>query len=84
MISLEWQSQTWLPLFQFTRPHMRPQVDLTRVLAELTPVCDPWELAAWFVQPSPWLANRTPLDALAGDLPAVLDAARAERFVVNG
>lgn len=84
VISFEWQSQIWLPLFQFARPDLRPPPELARVLAELTPVCDPWELAAWFVQPNPWLANRTPLDALASDLPAVLDAARAERFVVNG
>ena len=84
VISFEWQSQTWLPLFQFTRPDLRPLPALARVLAELTSVCDPWELAAWLVQPNPWLANRTPVDALAANLPAVLDAARAERFVVNG
>ncbi len=84
VINFEWQSQTWLPLFQFQRPDMQPQAELARVLAELTPVYDPWELASWFVQPNPWLADRTPLDTLAADLPAVLNAARAERFVVNG
>lgn len=84
VISLEWQSQTWLPLFQFMHVDMQPQAELARVLAELTPVCDPWELASWFAQPNPWLADRTPVDTIATDLPAVLNAARAERFVVNG
>lgn len=84
VISFEWQSQTWLPLFQFTRLDMQPQVELARVLAELTPVCDAWELATWFAQPNPWLADRTPVDTMATDLPALLNAARAERFVANG
>ena len=84
VISFEWQTLTWLPLFQFRRADMRPQPGLVQVLAELTPVCDPWELANWFIQPNPWLADCTPVDTLLADLPALLNAARAERFVANG
>ncbi len=79
VICFEWQSQIWLPWFQFNRFDMAPQPELGQVLAELTCVYDPWELANWFAQPNPWLADRTPVDTLASDLSAVLHAARVSR-----
>lgn len=79
VICFEWQSQIWLPWFQFNRFDMTPQPELGQVLAELTCVYDPWELANWFAQPNPWLADRTPVDTLASDLSAVLHAARVSR-----
>ena len=83
LISFEWQSQSWLPLFQFNRLDMTPQPELCQVLAELSAVYDAREMANWFVQPNPWLADRTPADALPFDVAAVLNAARADRFVDN-
>jgi hypothetical protein len=57
---------------------------LKAVLVELVGVYDDWELATWFAQPNPWLADCTPADTLAVAAPEVLSAARAERFVEVG
>lgn len=84
VMSLEWQSQTWLPLFQFNRLDMTPQPELALIFAELAPVLDAWELASWFAQPNAWLADRTPAAMIVLDLPAVLNASRADRFIFNG
>lgn len=84
VISFEWASKVWLPLFQFNRVDMRPQVGLGPVLAQLTSVFNAWQLANWFAQPNPWLWDRTPATMLGLDLSAVLHAARADRFVVDG
>lgn len=83
VIGFEWQSRTWLPLFQFNLFDMTRPPALGQVLTELIPVYDPWELASWFAQPNPWLADRVPADALEHDPSAVLQAARADRFIAN-
>ncbi len=57
---------------------------LKPILLELISVYDAWELAKWFAQPNAWLADRLPADTLANDPSAVLQAARAERFISNG
>lgn len=81
IICVEWQSEGWLPLFQFDPVNMtiRPQIE--PVVAELSCIYSPWDLAFWFSQPNPWLACRTPADSLLTDLATVLQAARADRFV---
>lgn len=84
VISFEWQSQTWIPLFQFNRFDMTPQPELGQVITELSSIYDTWELANWFARPNPWLSDRIPVDTLVSDLPAVLNAARAERFIACG
>ncbi len=84
LICFEWQAQSWLPLFQFTRPDLTPDPRLRPVFAELTEMYDHWGLAAWFSLPNPWLAQRAPVDTLHCDHRAVLDAARAERFALSG
>lgn len=83
LMGFNWQSKTWLPLFQFNRLDMTRRPELRQVFAELTPVYDPWELASWFAQPNPWLDERIPADALDTDPSAVLQAARADRFIAN-
>ena len=83
VIGFLWQSRTWLPLFQFNLPDMTLAPALGQVLAELTPVYDAWELANWFSQPNPWLADCVPAEALESDPFAVLQAARVCRFIAN-
>ena len=78
-----WQSRTWLPLFQFNSLDMTRAPALGQVLAELTPVYDDWELANWFSQPNPWLADCVPAEALEPDPLAVIEAARVCRFIAN-
>lgn len=80
VISIEWQSKLWLPMFQFQPAGMALRTGLSAVLAELVVVCNDWEVATWFTQPNPWLADATPADSLAVGTVQVLDAARAVRF----
>jgi hypothetical protein len=84
VICFGWEARVWLPLFQFNRVDMTPHIGLGQVLAQLSSVFSAWELANWFAQPNPWLGDRTPAARLGWNLPAVLNAARADRFVVDG
>lgn len=84
VVSFEWLSSIWLPMFQFNPSDMSRQSGLDEVLSELVPVCDGWEIASWFAQPNPWLGDALPADRLASTAPDVLVAARAERFVIAG
>ena len=84
IISFEWQSCIWLPLFQFNPIDLSPHAGLDQVLAELKSVHASVELAQWFVSPNEWLSGRMPAQALLDDIPSLLDAARAERFIVRG
>ncbi len=83
IICFEWQSQLWMPLFQFNPLHMTIRPQIQPVVAELSCIYGPWDLAFWFSQPNPWLTDRAPADALLSDLPMVLQAARADRFISN-
>jgi hypothetical protein len=83
VVSFVWRGQTWLPLFQFD-PDMQPRADACAIVAELVGVYDDWELALWFVQPSEWLDDATPLERFGANPFDVLQAARIDRFVANG
>lgn len=83
VIGFEWESRTWIPIFQFNLVDMMRPPALGPVLAELVPVYDSWELASWFALPNSWLGDRVPVDALEHDPSAVLQAARADRFIAD-
>lgn len=82
--SFAWRQTFWVPMFQFSPLQPAWGQGAREVLAELGPVLDGWQLAAWFARANGWLAGRRPLDLLATDLPLVLAAARADRYVVTG
>ena len=84
VISVEWQSKIWLPLFQFSPTGMVLRTGLSSVLAELVVCYDEWGLADWFAQSNVWLADSAPADVLAVAAPQVLIAARAARCVDVG
>ena len=84
VFSFAWLDTYWLPMFQFDTAGLGPRAESRAVLRELVEVLDGWTLAVWFVQPSNCLASRSPLDLLRSDLPAVLQAARLQRYVVKG
>ncbi len=84
VICFDWQGRRWIPWFQFNRHSLHPHRQLRQVLAELNAVYDPWELGNWFATPNPWLADCLPVSLLVADLPGVLHAARADRFIANG
>ena len=84
VVSFEWLSRIWLPVFQFNRADMSRQSGLDTVLAELVTIFDDWEMAQWFATPNLWLDNKAPADLLATAAPDVFQAARAERFAIAG
>jgi hypothetical protein len=84
VICFSWQSQDWLPWFQFNSLTLQPHPQLKVLFDELADVYEPRELAEWFAEPNPWLAGLAPVDSLLSDLPAVLHAARADRYIANG
>jgi hypothetical protein len=84
VFGFEWHGCLWMPLFQFELHDLSVREAPRQVLAELGAVFDSWSLATWFTQPNVWLCEQRPIDTLGKNLPAVLDAARADRFIANG
>lgn len=80
----EWRDALWVPMFQFELRDLSIKQRSRQVLAELPVSYDGWAIAAWFVRPNSWLNERRPVDLLDSNLPALLDAARADRFVALG
>lgn len=73
-----------LPLFQFDPVTATPRPSMAPVLSELRDVFDEAELALWFVTSSNWLQGDRPAMVMNKNLPAVLRAARADRFLATG
>ena len=84
VFGFEWQRLFWVPMFQFELRDLSLKPGPRRVLAELASEFDGWTLAIWFSQPNCWLNERRPVDVLDSNLPAVLGAARADRFIAAG
>jgi hypothetical protein len=84
LVSFEWSSRIWLPLFQFNLHDMSRLSGLEEVLSELVSVYDDWEIANWFARPNAWLVDCLPSETLATNAPQVLQAARAERYMIAG
>ncbi len=84
VFAFRWCEELWFPMFQFDLRDLSLKMAHRPVLAELAPVFDNWALADWFARPNAWLFDRSPVDLLGSKLPAVLEAARADRFIANG
>ena len=84
IFSFEWQSQFWVPMFQFYPQDLTVRQEVVRVVHELTSVLDNWTLAVWFTEPNSWLRGRRPVDMMDSHFSDVLNAARADRFVAAG
>jgi hypothetical protein len=63
---------------------MSIQPQLAPILAELCGVFDAWELANWFARPNSTLDGLTPAEAFGNDHTLVLQAARTDRFAIEG
>jgi hypothetical protein len=83
VVSFAWQSETLVPLFQFDLSDMSLRAAASDVITELAGAFDDLELAAWFTRPNCWLANAAPVDTIDADAPAVLQAARADRYIAR-
>jgi hypothetical protein len=84
IICFEWEQRFWLPWFQFDPADMSLRPGPARVIAELSPIFDGWELATWFAKPNLWIAGAKPIDLIDDCLSDVLGAARADRFIAAG
>lgn len=81
LVRIEWRSQTLLPLFQFDLQGYSLRPGIEQIIAELSGVFDDLDIAIWLTQPNYWLNSDVPAQVFSYKLPAVLDAARADRFV---
>ena len=85
IVSFDWQGERLVPLFQFERADMSLRPRVREVVLELTDAFDDdLEVAAWFTSPNSWLRAVVPLVLLEIDAPAVLDAARSDRYLARG
>lgn len=83
-VSFAWQGDHLLPMFQFDQADLTVRRPVSAVLDEFDGTFDDWELATWFALPNAWLGDEAPVDMLERDAQAVLDAARADRFIARG
>lgn len=84
VVNFGWQGEYLLPMFQFDRADMTLRRPVSAVLDEFDGTFDDWDLATWFALPNAWLGNQAPVDVLPLDPHAVLEAARADRFIARG
>lgn len=84
VFGFKWRDQLWVPMFQFELRDLSIKRAHRPVLAELAPVFDNWSLADWFARPNSWLGSQSPVQMLGSNLAAVLNAARADRFIACG
>jgi hypothetical protein len=84
VISVTWQGDTLLPLFQFDRSTWQPRAGVRQVVAALRDVCDDWALALWFARPNAWLCDASPVDRVGSEPRQVLYAAQADRVELLG
>jgi hypothetical protein len=84
VVAFEVHGQIWLPMFQFEPSTLQVRPGVLKVIEELRGVFDEWELVEWFGQPNSWLNGQSPASAIGRNEQAVLEAARADRFVAAG
>jgi hypothetical protein len=73
-----------LPMFQFDQATATPKPSMAPVLAVLRGVFEEAELAQWFVSSNDWLKGDRPAMVMHKNLPGVLYAARADRYLARG
>lgn len=78
VVSFDWQSQSWFPLFQFRATNFAPSHRLRPLLMQLADNYTPWAAAHWFVVPNPWLGGQAPVSLLESDLCSVLHVAQTQ------
>jgi len=84
VVSFGWRGEYLLPMFQFDRADMAVRRPVSAVLDEFDGTFDDWDLATWFALPNTWLGDDAPVDMLPRNPHAVLEAARADRFIARG
>ncbi len=81
VFSFGWRGTRWIPMLQFELGDLSLRSTVFQVRSELDKELDEWGVALWFARRNAFLGDRRPADSLESDLPAVLQAARVDRFV---
>ncbi len=84
VVTFAWRATILIPLFQFDLDRMCVRAGMHSVCSELWGAMDSSELVLWFALPNAWLDGATPAKKMATDVGAVLNAARADRFIAKG
>nr|MDQ2734733.1 hypothetical protein [Pseudomonadota bacterium] len=84
VFGVEWQGATWVPMAQFEFRNLSWKPALHQVRSELGYRLDDWGVASWLARRNDRLVRHRPIDLLDTDLLAVLQAARADRFIQEG
>jgi len=84
VITFTCRARPMLPLFQFDFDQGCVRDGAAAALSELTAVMSDDEVARWFSLPNTWLNGAVPAQKLLIDVPGVVAAARADRFVAKG
>jgi len=79
VVAFGWRGQLLLPLFQFEFPRGDPHPGVVEAAMALRERMDELGVAAWFLQPHPWLGGAAPADRVVDDPRAVGEAALAWR-----
>ncbi|MGN6828018.1 hypothetical protein [Paucibacter sp. M5-1] len=83
VVSFEARGERWLPLFQFDTDLLVVLCGVEHAIRELHDVFDDGELAEWFATSNGWLQNASPAAMVSIDPAAVINAARADRYVAT-
>jgi hypothetical protein len=83
VVHVDWRGEIWLPAFQFELAAPSVRSEVAKIIDELRDVFNSWELALWFAEANAWLAGRIPANAIVVGGNEVLEAARADRFLVR-
>jgi hypothetical protein len=84
VFGFDWHGSFWVPMFQFDLSDLSLKASARQVQNELASVFDGWTIAVWFAQRNSWLNEYKPVDLLDTEFRAVLEAARADRFIAAG
>ena len=84
VVHFKLDAQIMLPLFQFDLKVLAVVPDVSAVLHQLRSAFDDDAIADWFAMPNAWLAGASPAEAIHREAPAVLQAARVDRFALEG
>lgn len=84
VFGFDWHGSFWVPMFQFELRDLSVRPSVRQVQRELASVFDGWTIAVWFAQRNSWLDEQRPVDLIETQHPAVLHAARADRFIASG
>jgi hypothetical protein len=78
VFAVEAGGKTRFPAFQFSDDDGHPRPVLAEILKILQPRLSGWQTALWFTGRNGWLGAKRPVDVLASDPTAVVEAARQE------